>query len=679
MSNNSFRILVLDDDEDDTFLICETIAEIEGTEYDVTTSHTPTAAMELIDENAFHVVLCDYRLGATSGIDFINQVRGQGYDMPIILLTGMESTSTDQEALEAGAADFINKSALSAPIVDRAIRYAVANAERQRLLSTVLTSVDAAVCVLDKNDMPVLWNPSFSNFAQIQQKSTDEDAIIAFAKRLLTAETVHNVGDSILEKKFSNLPDEGSVITLHNVTEHVEALRERERAENKAAHLAKHCSLTGLPNRMAFSEQIEKEIQLAKDNGKEFYLLNLDLNKFKEINDVYGHNVGDELLKEVSRRLVACLQDGDYLARLGGDEFVAIQRNNSGEGEIPSLANRLADAIVDAFKLNGRIVRTGVSIGVASYPQHGSNAQELLSNADIAMYRAKADPKLRVHAYNSDLDKVIRERRLIGNDLKEAVESQALEVQFQPQACVASGKISGFEALSRWNHPVHGPISPSVFIPIAEENGLIGEIGRNMLQRSCELALQWQEPVKVSVNISAVQIRYTDLVTMVRNTLYDTGLPAHRLELEVTESVLIDDFDYAMHVLRGIKNLGVSLAMDDFGTGYSSLSSIIAFPFDKLKIDRSFIMEMDAKERMVTVTKAIIGLGKNLDLKIIAEGVESVKHVEFLKEMGCDEMQGFLLGKAMPQHQVLELLKDPVFDFSWANQDTKNALNLGVA
>ncbi len=663
MFGRGLKVLVLDDD-DDCFLICETISDIEGGSYEVKTAHTPENGLELIRKNAFHAVLCDYRLGATSGIDFIKLVRGQGYDLPIILLTGMEDSSTDNKALEAGAADFISKSALSSAIVDRAIRYAVANAERQRLLSTVLTSVDAAVCVLDNKRVPILWNPSFAGFAEVQGKFDNDDPISAFASRLLSAEMVHSVGDRTLEKRISNLPDEGLVITLHDVTEHVEALRERERAESRAAHLANHCSLTGLPNRMAFAERIDKEIQRARSNGTEFYLMNLDLNRFKEINDVYGHNVGDQLLKLVSQRFVSCLKEGDYLARLGGDEFVAIQTKNPDKDEIPALALRFSDSVESPFEISGSIVRTGVSVGVASFPSHGADAQALLSNADIAMYRAKTEPKCGVHAYNSKLDQTIRERRLIASELKSAVENESLEVHFQPQACVKTGRISGFESLSRWNHPTFGQISPDVFIPISEDNGLINEIGRSTLQWSCELAMQWPEPVNVSVNISALQIRFTDIVSLVRDTLFQTGLPSSRLELEVTESVLFDDFDYAMHVLRGIRNLGVSLAMDDFGTGYSSLSSIISFPFNKLKIDRSFIMELHKQERLATVTKAIIGLGHNLDLKIIAEGVETIDQVNFLKAQGCDEMQGFLLGKAMPQEKVLEYLKTPVLDLS---------------
>lgn len=658
MNSLCLKVLILDDDEDDTFLICDTINEIVGTTYRTEVAHTPDDAMALIREHQFQLILCDYRLGATSGIDFIRDIRASGIDMPVILLTGMEDRSTDDEALAAGAADFLNKSNISAPVIDRAIRYAVANAERQRLLSTVLTSVNAAVCVLNERKRPALWNPSFQRLAQLHKPGGEDAAVISFCNRLLTAETVHTVGERILDKKMSNLPDNRSVITLHDVTEHIEALRERERAENKAAHLAKHCSLTGLPNRVAFAERIGEEITKAKETGREFYLLNLDLNKFKEVNDVFGHHVGDQLLIEVAQRLRACCSENDYLARLGGDEFVAIQLKKKGSSGTPDLAEKFAQAVCGSFKLSNRVVRTGVSVGFASYPAHGTSAQELLSNADIAMYRAKADPNSRVHAYDSQLDQVIREQRIITNDLREAIENETLDVHFQPQADAQTGKITGFEALARWNHPRHGPVSPSTFIPIAEENGLIDNIGRNILRRSCEHAMAWPEPVNVAVNISGVQIRYTDLVSTVRTILFETGLPSNRLELEVTESVLIDDFDYAMHVLRGIKNLGVSLAMDDFGTGYSSLSSLIAFPFDKLKIDRSFVMELGNRARMATVTKAIIGLGKNLDLKILAEGVEHPEHIDFLRSEGCDEMQGFLIGRPMPQSQVTQYLED---------------------
>jgi len=652
------RVLILDDDPDDTFLICDTLDSIVASPYQHAVSHTPDDARDLLKDQTFDIVLCDYRLGATSGIDFINSIRALGYTVPVILLTGMEDRSTDEEALAAGASDFISKSGLSPPVIDRTMRYAIASAERQQLLSTVLTSVNAAVCVLDRNGMPNLWNPSFGDLAcEAYPAKAEVDAVAQQAERLQTQETIHTIGDRILDKKMSSLADNRRVITLHDVTDHIRALREREKAENRAAHTAKHCSLTGLPNRMAFAERLSAEIAHADQTVGEFNILNLDLDRFKEVNDVFGHHVGDRLLEEVTKRLRECLGPDDYLARLGGDEFVAIHRSKKDLEEIPDLAIKFHECLCEVFEIDNRAIRTGASVGVARYPMHGEDSETLLSNADAAMYRAKADPHAHIHCYDSALDQAIREKRIIATDLKEAVHTDQIYVHYQPQADLETGEITGFEALARWTHPQRGEISPAVFIPIAEEIGMIDSLGEAVLQRSCKEAVKWPKQVKVSVNISGIQIRYTDLVSIVHKTLLETGLPASRLELEVTESVLIDDLDHAIHVLRGIKNLGVSLAMDDFGTGYSSLSSLLSFPFDKLKIDQSFIRGLEKGERMSAVIGAIVALGKNLDLRIIAEGVERPEQVEFLRGLGCQEMQGFLLGRGIPDAEIQAFLE----------------------
>ncbi len=658
MPRQTLHVLILDDDPDDTFLICDTIDSITASPYEHIVAHTPDDARALLKDHTFDIVLCDYRLGATSGIDFINSIRALGYTVPVILLTGMEDRSTDEEALAAGASDFISKSGLSSSVIDRTIRYAVANAERQQLLSTVLTSVNAAVCVLDRNGNPNLWNPSFGELACDAYPDEEEvDAVGKQAERLQTPENIHTIGERILDKKMSNLADNRQVITLHDVTDHIQALREREQAENRAAHTAKHCSLTGLPNRMAFAERLSAEIARADENVSEFNILNLDLDRFKEVNDVFGHHVGDRLLEEVTKRLRECLGPDDYLARLGGDEFVAIHRCDRSLDQIPELATKFAECLYNVFEIDNRAIRTGASVGVARYPIHGEDSETLLSNADAAMYRAKADPHAQIHCYDSALDQAIREKRIIATDLKEAIHTGQIHVHYQPQASLETGEVTGFEALARWTHPERGDISPGIFIPIAEEIGMIDRLGEAVLRRSCKEAMNWPGSVKVSVNISGIQIRYTDLVSIVHSTLLETGLPASRLELEVTESVLIDDLDHAVHVLRGIKNLGVSLAMDDFGTGYSSLSSLLSFPFDKLKIDQSFIRGLETGERMSAVIGAIIALGKNLDLKIIAEGVEEPAQVEMLQSLDCQEIQGFLLGRGMPCGEIQGFLQ----------------------
>lgn len=653
MNSDTIRILVLDDDEEDTYLLCDAIEERSETSWSIRVSHEPREAAEILRREPVDVVLCDYLMGATSGIDFIRNTRNEGIDVPIILLTGMGSDSTDQAALEAGAADFISKKDLTPELIDRAIRYAIANAERQRLFQTVLDNVNAAVALVDSEHHPSLWNPEFAGLAALSADTNGEQiSIERFAAEMFSSGRIVTIGDRMLEKKTSDTPHGSVVIILHDVTEHVEALRELEAAENRAATLAMQCSMTGLPNRNDFSERIKQQIIEADAQGREFYLLNLDLDKFKAVNDIYGHSMGDHLLNEVSRRLAQCCGADDYMARVGGDEFMAIRAKQPGDPEIPALAERISNCINESISVGDMLVETGISIGIAVYPHHGRSPEELMSNADIAMYRAKRDPLHRIYAFDEAMDKHVRETRKIGQDLRKALEKSELTLHFQPQADMIKREITGFEALARWDHGELGFIPPSTFIPIAEENGLITKLGEQVLVRACETAATWRQPCKVAVNISPIQIRHVDLVPLVQSVLLKTGLPAARLELEITESVLIEDANRALHVLRGLKNLGVSIALDDFGTGYSSLSTMISFPFDKIKVDRSFVNNYDRNHQAAVVTRTVIGMAQQLDYRIIAEGVETLEQVEFLLNEGCFEMQGYLIGRPVEQSDL---------------------------
>lgn len=643
-------MLIVDDDEDDIYLIVDTIGEITESEYALHVSHSPADAIESIKNNTIDIVLCDYLMGATSGVDLINSLRAENIETPVILLTGLGGRHLDDAALEAGAADFISKNSISPEVIDRAVRYAIANAERQCVLQTVLTNVNAAVVLMDEGGSPRLWNPMFVELVGSETGCSDDASLRAFSTKILAGDRILPIGDRILERNITNLPNSEMVVMLQDVTEHVEALRERELANNRAEHLAMHCSLTNLPNRNAFNDRLNQEIARANDQGEGFYLLLLDLNKFKEVNDFYGHQVGDALLSEVGRRMDACLKNGDYLARLGGDEFVAIQRRESMQETSPKLAHRIAEVVNGSYPLLGSIVNASVSIGIASYPEHGRTAEELMSNADIAMYRAKENPVNPVSSFDANMDKVIRETRQIARDLKTAIELSELDVHFQPQANVSDSSIVGFEALARWNHKKMGSISPGRFIPIAEDTGLIHKVGEQVLLKACEIASTWTRPLKVAVNISPLQIRYTDIDQIVHSVLMKTGLPASRLELEVTESVLIDDFDRALHILRKLKNLGVSIALDDFGTGFASLSTLVSFPFDKIKIDRSFTSSLDKSAKAAEAMRAMIGLGQNLNHRVIVEGVEKPLHIDFLSKLNCDLMQGFLIGAPTPHH-----------------------------
>ncbi len=651
--NTDIHILILDDDPDDTLIIRDTLLETADREYVISVAHKPADAFSYIEQNSYDVVLCDYRLGATNGIDFIKDIRAKNVQVPVILMTGVSDKSVDEEGLRVGASDFLNKSDLSSALLDKAIRYAIANAARQNLLSTVLSNVESAVCVLDEDGRPQLWNSKFQDVSSGQKDARHNDSNVdAFVENTLNSTGVLKVSGRVFEKNISDLDDGRSVVTLHDVSSHIEALREREIAENKSAHLAKHCPLTGVANRLGFNEKIRQEI----DSGQRFQLLNLDLNKFKEVNDVFGHETGDELLCKVTARMKKCCEDGDYLTRIGGDEFVVLQRLEDGEEKSTRLAECFQAAIERDFVVGKRKLRIGVSIGISSFPDQGRTAEVLLSNADIAMYRAKANAESCIQFFDTDLDNAIRQRRTMIADLTEAIENKDIDVHFQPLADVNTQKILGFEALARWTHPETGPVRPDIFIELAEENGLIESIGNIVMTKACENAAAWPYPVKVAINVSGVQIRHTDILNDVQSALFHTGLPANRLELEVTESVLLDDFDFALHVLRGLKNLGLSLAMDDFGTGYSSLSSLISFPFDKLKIDRSFVTDLDRQQRLKNVVTTCIGLGKNLNMRMVAEGVERQAHIDFLVEHGCQEMQGFLIGRPMSNADVHDYL-----------------------
>jgi diguanylate cyclase (GGDEF)-like protein len=371
----------------------------------------------------------------------------------------------------------------------------------------------------------------------------------------------------------------------------------------------------------------------------------MDLDHFKDVNDVFGHGTGDALLQEVAKRFHQAV-GGGFLARLGGDEFTFICR-----GPQPDTAAALAEKIYahasgDVF-VNGQSLVVGLSMGVAIYPEDGQTAKDLLNNADAALYRSKADGRGVVRFYKSEMDERIHEQRLMLQDLRNAVARNELTLYYQPQATVDSA-ITGFEALVRWMHPTRGIVPPAEFIPLAEKNGLIIDIGEWILREACREAASWSDPLQIAINLSPIQFRHGDLAALVHEVLLETGLRPDRLELEITESTLIDDFGRALSVLRRLKNLGVRIAMDDFGTGYSSLSYLQAFPFDKLKIDRSFIAKLDNNEHAREIIRAVIGLGRGLNLPIVAEGVETVEQLSFLAQEQCYGIQGYLIGRPQP-------------------------------
>ena len=426
----------------------------------------------------------------------------------------------------------------------------------------------------------------------------------------------------------------------------IEDRTHRKRVEAQIAHLEHHDLLTGLSNRPAFNECLKSTIEVSAKESGSFALLSIDCDRLKEINDVFGHPIGDKLLCEVAHRLQQAA-GGSFIARVGGDEFMVVAT----EGEQPAAAGALADRILatvaEEFMTERHELRTTVSIGVAIYPVDGADPTTLVANADAALYRAKAEGRSTYRFFEANMDERLRDRRVLQQDLQTAVERRELTLHYQPQAQIG-GDIIGFEALARWHHPNRGMISPASFIPLAEESGLILAMGEWILREACREAASWTAPLQIAINLSPVQFRHGDLAALVHTVLLETGLSPSRLELEITEGVLIGDFSRAVAILRRLKALGVRIAMDDFGTGYSSLSYLQSFPFDKIKIDKAFISNLERNPQSATIIRAVIGLARGLALPVLAEGVETKEQLAFLERESCDEVQGYLIGRPQP-------------------------------
>jgi diguanylate cyclase (GGDEF)-like protein/PAS domain S-box-containing protein len=426
---------------------------------------------------------------------------------------------------------------------------------------------------------------------------------------------------------------------LHDVTE-------RREAERRIVHLAHHDPLTDLPNRAAFNAKLGETIAANAASGGSFGLLCLDLDHFKEVNDLFGHATGDSVLLEIARRITEASGDA-FVSRVGGDEFILIAGGENQPEAAHDLALALVRALGDEIECDGRKMRTGLSVGCAIYPKDGADAATLLRNADAALYRAKAEGRGVVRFFEAEMDRVLHDRRELQNDLGKALARNELTLHYQPQAKI-DGTIVGFEALLRWEHPKRGFVPPDKFIPLAEECGLIGDIGEWVMREACREAASWRKPLQIAINLSPLQFRQGDLATTVHGVLLETGLAPERLVLEITEGALMDDFSRALSVLRRVKTLGVRIAMDDFGTGYSSLSYLQSFPFDKIKIDQTFISNLERNAQSAAIVRAVLGLGKNLNLLVVAEGVETNEQWAILRREHCDEVQGYLIGRPCP-------------------------------
>lgn len=571
--------------------------------FDTVEADCGAEALRLIDEQIFDCVLLDVMMPGMDGAEVLRRIREKFSPslLPVVMVTAKSQPEDVADALKFGANDYVTKP------VDFVVALARVNSQISRRR--------AELELLD------------SNQTLLNAKATLEDRVSERAAKLVQA----------------------------NATIQEEVSR-RIASEDKIAYLARHDTLTGLANRFTFEEKLNAARQFARECGSQLSLLFIDLDGFKNVNDTLGHGIGDELLKVVALRLTSVIGAKDFCARLGGDEFAIVHVSDDARSTAASLAERIIGAIAGAHLVDGNQIYIGASIGVAVLYGGDNDVTTLLRHADLAMYRAKADGRGVYRFFETEMGRQAEIRRALELDLRKAVANNDFQLYYQPVVDLDARKVTGVEALMRWNHSTRGFVPPVEFIPLAEETGLIVEMGEWALRRACADAARWPNDIRVAVNLSPVQFRNKRLVTDVADALSASGLAPDRLELEITESVVLGNNSRNLAILQELRNLGVRIALDDFGTGYSGLGYFRAIKFDKVKIDQSFVREMDRQPQCLAIVRAAIALGENLGLSTIAEGVESLEQLESLRREGCKEVQGFFFSVPQPNGALIRTL-----------------------
>ncbi len=681
------RILLIDDDEEFAGSLVDLL---EPCGFEVTHSTDPREASGLVTSFRPVVVMLDIHLGGVSGLDVLRQLRKEKADLVFIMITAHAETETAIAAIREGAYDYFEKTAHPTELyalLDRAFeRHNLAQAHRaaqQEVLQqsqrfeAALNNMSQGLCMFDTDSRLIVCNRRYAEMyalpPELTASGTAWQDIIAYcasnigyadiALEDITAE--HRRANPLHDAAvYSRLLRNGRTIVISRqplseggwIATH-EDISERREAEARIAHMTGHDALTDLPNRTLLRERMDQALARVR-RGETAAVMCIDLDHFKEINDTLGHPIGDTLLRMTAERLVGCVRDVDTVARLGGDEFAIIQPSASPE-ELSALARKILETISTPVEIEGHQIITGASIGIALSPEDGDDPDQLLRNADIALYRAKADGRGAFRFFEAAMDARLQARRALELDLRKGLSAGEFVLYYQPLVDILTGTINSFEALVRWNHPMRGMIPPGEFIPLAEETGLIVPLGEWILRAACADAVPWSGGIKVAVNLSPCQFKANNLVQIVTRALDESGLSARRLELEITESVLLHDNEATLSTLHELRALGVSISMDDFGTGYSSLSYLRSFPFDKIKIDRSFIKDIERRDAQ-EIVQAVAGLGSALGVATTAEGVETEAQLRAVAAKGCTEFQGYLFSPPVPANQVHTLLRKSV-------------------
>jgi diguanylate cyclase (GGDEF)-like protein/PAS domain S-box-containing protein len=545
---------------------------------------------------------------------------------------------------------------------------------QNRLVDAALNNMTQGLCMFDKDARLVVTNRRYLTMYGLSpdivkpgctlQELTDHrksrgvffgdaDQYVQRVRRALASgdsitEAIEIDDGRVLAVVTNPMTDGGWVATHEDITE-------RRQAEEKIHFMARHDALTRLPNRLEFQEELEKALGSA-NRGESLGVLCLDLDRFKQANDTLGHPVGDRLLQAVAVRLQDCLREGDVVSRFGGDEFSILQRNVEQPNGATALAARLIEMLDKPFDIDGNQVHIGVSIGISIAPADGADVERLLRNADLALYRAKAEGKGTFRFFEQAMDARMQARSKLEHDLRIGITNREFELYYQPVIRLDTQRIAAFEALLRWNHPERGVVMPMDFIPLAEEVGLIVPLGEWVLREACHQAAKWPSDIHVAVNLSPAQFKSRSIEQLVFSALAHSGLAPQRLELEITESVLLADEEATLATLHKLRAFGVRIALDDFGTGYSSLGYLRSFPFDKIKIDQSFIADLLTRKDSLAIVRAVTGLGTSLGMSITAEGVETLPQLDWLKKEGCTEVQGFLFSPPRPASELAEMI-----------------------